>query len=251
MTSDLKSFDAVQNLYLEVYNMEVCIMSRFEIERPPKKIIEDLSRVYSGIIQDACDEVLGLEVRTWMDAGLRPVFDGARLIGPAVTLRMVPPSFRSFKGRSGLSLAFEAIDEAQAGDVFVVGGGLTDSGMWGEMMSIAGKAKGLGGAVVDGGVRDVLAVREMEFPLFYRNPVVTTAQTRLDTVSVNEPIQCGGRLVCPGDLVFGDYDGITVVPKDSIEKIHPLCLEYLDKEKRQRDALKGGMKLTQLGEKIL
>ncbi|MFH1242731.1 MAG: RraA family protein [Pseudomonadota bacterium] len=226
-------------------------MTRFEIERPPKKIVEDLSKMYSGIIQDACDEVLGHSVRTWMDVGLRPIFDEAKLIGPAVTLRMVPPSFSSFKGRSGLSLAFEAIDMAQAGDVFVVGGGLTDCGMWGEMMTITGTVKGLGGAVVDGGVRDVLAIREMKFPLFYRNPVVTTGQTRLDTVSVNEPIQCGGRLVCPGDLVFGDYDGITVVPRDSIEKIYSLCLQYLDIEKKQRAALKQGMKLAQLKEDIL
>ncbi|NQU15140.1 MAG: hypothetical protein HQ561_13390 [Desulfobacteraceae bacterium] len=230
---------------------EVYLMRRGKIERPPKKIIEDLSEMYSGIIQDACDKILGQSVRTWMDAGLRPIFDEAKLIGPAVTLRMAPPSFSSYKGRSGLSLAFEAIDRAQAGDVFVVGGGLTDSGMWGEMMAITGSVRGLGGAVVDGGVRDVLAIREMKFPLFYRNPVVTTAQTRLDTVSVNEPIQCGGRLVCPGDLVFGDYDGITVVPRDSIEKIYPLCLEYFDIEKKQRTALKQGMRLSQLNEDVL
>jgi len=226
-------------------------MSRFEIERPPKKIIEDLKEMYSGIIQDACDKVLGLGVRTWMDANLRPIIDEIKLIGPAITLQMVPPSLSSCKGRSGLSLAFEAIDMAQAGDVFVVGGGLTDSGMWGEMMAIAGTVKGLGGAVVDGGVRDVLAIREMKFPLFYRNPVVTTAQTRLDTISVNDPIQCGGKLVCSGDLVFGDYDGITVVPRDSIDKIYPLCLEYFDTEKKQRTALKQGMRLSQLKEDIL
>jgi regulator of RNase E activity RraA len=226
-------------------------MNGFAIERPPRKIIEDMSTMYSGVIQDACDEVLGQSVRTWMDAGLRPIFEDAKVIGPAVTVRMVPPSFRSFKARSGLSLAFEAVDNAQPGDIFVVGGGFADSGMWGEMMTIAGKAKGLGGAVVDGGVRDVLAIREMKFPVFFRNPVVTTSQTRLDTVSVNEPIQCGGRLVFPGDLVFGDYDGIVVVPRDSLEKIYPLCLEYVEREKKQRDALKGGTKLTQLEEEIL
>ncbi len=226
-------------------------MGSFDIERPSKKIVEDLSKMYSGIIQDACDEVLGHSVRTWMDVGLRPIFDGAKLIGPAVTLRMVPPSFSSFKGRSGLGLAFEAIDMAQAGDVFVVGGGLTDCGMWGEMMTITGTLKCLGGAVVDGGVRDVLTIREMRFPLFYRNPVVTTGQTRLDTVSVNEPIQCGGRLVCPGDLVFGDYDGITVVPRDSIKEVYELCLKYVDIEKKQRAALRQGMKLAQLKEDIL
>ena len=147
------------------------------------------------------------------------------------------------KGSNG----WTCMPEVMAGD----GAAVCIDAMWGEMMAIAGTVKGLGGAVVDGGVRDVLAIREMKFPMFYRNPVVTTAQTRLDTISVNDPIQCGGRLVCPGDLVFGDYDGITVVPRDSIDKIYPLCLEYFDTEKKQRTALKQGMRLSQLKEDIL
>ncbi|MBW1774828.1 MAG: hypothetical protein JRJ82_18355, partial [Deltaproteobacteria bacterium] len=61
-------------------------------------------------------------------------------------MQVVPPSFESAKAKNGLRLAFEAIDQAQAGDVIVVGGELTDSGMWGEMMAIAGKKKGLNGA---------------------------------------------------------------------------------------------------------
>ena len=101
-------------------------MSRYEIERPPKKIIEDLKKMYSGIIQDACDKVLGLGVRTWMDANLRPIFDEIKLIGPAITLQMVPPSLSSYKGRSGLSLAFEAIDMAQAAAQDVAHDGLVD-----------------------------------------------------------------------------------------------------------------------------
>jgi regulator of RNase E activity RraA len=91
----------------------------------------------------------------------------------------------------------------------------------------------------------------MEFPIFYQNPVVTTAQTRLETVGVNEPVDCGGRVVRPGDLVFADYDGVVVVPKDSIEKIYALCLEYFEKEKEQREALKSGAALADLMEDIL
>ncbi len=214
-------------------------------------MVENLKKMYTGLIQDACDEVLGLSVRTWMHARLRPIFDEAMVVGPAITLRMVPPSFRSVKARAGLKLAFEAIDQAHPGDVFVVGGELTDTGMWGEMMSIVGKRKGLGGAIVDGGVRDVMAIREMRFPIFYQNPVVTTAQTRLETVGLNEPVDCGGRVVSPGDLVFADYDGVVVVPKNSIEKIYPLCLEYFEKEKEQREALNSGAALADLMKDIL
>jgi regulator of RNase E activity RraA len=222
-----------------------------DIERPSQEIVENFKKMYTGIIQDACDEVLGLSVRTWLDVGLRPIFDEAVVVGPAITLEMVPPSFNSFAARTGLKLAFEAVDQAQAGDVFVVGGGHTHCGMWGEMMTIVGSEKGLGGAIVDGGVRDVLEIRQMRFPVFCRNPSVTTGQTRLDTVSVNKPIDCGGRLVYPGDLVFADYDGVVVVPKDSIEKIYPLCLEYMEKEKEQREALKRGTPLGRLGKEIL
>ena len=223
----------------------------FDIERPPKEMVETLKGMYTGLIQDACDEVLGINVRTWMDARLRPIYDDAVVVGPAVTVQMVPPSFESVKAKNGLKLAFEAIDHAQAGDVIVVGGDLTDSGMWGEMMAIAGKKKGLNGAIVDGGVRDVIAIQEMKFPLFYTNPVVTSAQTRLETVAVNEPVDCGGRIVRPGDLVVADYDGVVVVPRDAIERIYPLCLEYAEKEKAQREALESGTPLTDLVKGIL
>ena len=226
-------------------------MKGFDMERPPRKMVEDLKRMYTGLIQDACDEVLGLSVRTWMDARLRPIFDEAIVVGPAITVRMAPPSFHSVKARTGLKMAFEAIDQAEPGDVFVVAGELTDSGMWGEMMSIVGNRKGLGGAIVDGGVRDVMAIREMKFPVFYQNPVVTTAQTRLETVAVNEPVDCGGRIVRPGDLVFADYDGVVVVPKDSIEEIYSLCVKYFEKERAQREALKTGTALADLTEDIL
>ena len=223
----------------------------FDIERPPKEMMETLKGMYTGLVQDACDEVLGIHVRTWMDARLRPIYDDAVVVGPAVTVQMVPPSFESAKARNGLKLAFEAVDHAQAGDVIVVGGELIDSGMWGEMMAIAGKRKGLNGAIVDGGVRDVLAIQEMKFPLFYTNPVVTSAQPRLETVAVNEPVECGGRVVRPGDLVVADYDGVVVVPKDAIEKIYSLCLEYAEKEKGQREALESGTPLTDLMKAIL
>ncbi|MBW2207918.1 MAG: RraA family protein, partial [Deltaproteobacteria bacterium] len=106
-------------------------------------------------------------------------------------------------------------------------------------------------AIVDGGVRDVLAIQEMKFPLFYTNPVVTSAQPRLETVAVNEPVDCGGRIVRPGDLVVADYDGVVVVPRDAIEKIYPLCLEYAEKEKAQREALESGTPLTDLVKGIL
>ncbi len=223
----------------------------FDIERPSREMMETLRGMYTGLVQDACDEVLGMDVRTWMDARLRPIYDDAVVVGPAVTVQMVPPSFESVRARNGLKLAFEAVDQAQAGDVIVIGGGLTDSGMWGEMMSITAKRKGLAGAIVDGGVRDVLAIQEMKFPLFYQNPVVTSAQPRLETVAVNEPVDCAGRTVRPGDLIVADYDGVVVVPKDAIEKIYPLCLQYAEKEKAQREALESGTPLTDLMKGIL
>lgn len=222
-----------------------------DIERPPRKLVETLKGMYTGLVQDACDQVLGLHVKTWMDARLRPLYDDAVVVGPAVTVQMVPPSFASAKARNGLGLAFEAVDRAQAGDVIVVGGGLTDSGMWGEMMTITAKRKGLNGAVVDGGVRDVLAIREMRFPLFYQNSVVTSAQPRLETVAVNVPVDCGGLVVRPGDLIVADYDGVVVVPKDAIDRIYPLCLELAEKEKAQREALESGTPLSDLMKGIL
>jgi len=91
----------------------------------------------------------------------------------------------------------------------------------------------------------------MGFPLFYRNPVVTTAQTRLETALVNSPIKCGGIQVRPGDLVFGDYDGVVVVPKAYIKEAHSVCLEYLEEEEKVRSAIRSGVKLSELKRRVL
>jgi 4-hydroxy-4-methyl-2-oxoglutarate aldolase len=109
-----------------------------------------------------------------------------------------------------------AIYAAQPGDVFVVNcSGDYDFGYWGEVMATAAIARGLAGLVINGGVRDVKLLREMPFPVFSRG--VSIRGTVKDFGArgwLGAPVHFDQLLVHPGDLLFGDVDGVVVIPRD-------------------------------------
>jgi 4-hydroxy-4-methyl-2-oxoglutarate aldolase len=104
----------------------------------------------------------------------------------------------------------ESIDRLQADEVLVVS--QADGVFLGELIATAIRARRARGMVLDCWIRDALRIIEMELPTFVRgiNPVDSLG--RLDVTAMQEPIVCGGVLVCPGDLILGDFDGVVVIP---------------------------------------
>jgi 4-hydroxy-4-methyl-2-oxoglutarate aldolase len=138
-----------------------------------------------------------------MDARIRPVWRGARLAGRAYTVRTPPGEFLSVR---------EAGERAPGGAVLVVdGGGDLRHALWGDKMSQLALDRGLAGLVVDGAVRDVDGIDVLGFPVFAAGSV-PTPPTREEQGELEVPIVCGGLEVRPGDLVYGDADGVVVVP---------------------------------------
>lgn len=113
----------------------------------------------------------------------------------------------------------KAIELIQPGDVIVVdaGGYKETGGMWGEIMTLAAKKRGIEGIVIDGAARDIPILREINFPIFARtsSPGSTAKKT---FGSINRPITCGGILVNPGDFIIGDEDGVVVIPRARVEE---------------------------------
>ena len=141
---------------------------------------------------------------------IRPVWRGATLAGPAFTARTPPGEHRAVR---------EAADRAPAGAVLVIdGGGKVDCALWGDKMSKLALDRGLAGLVVDGAVRDVDGIEALGFPVF---AVGSTPQppARERGGELEVPIGCGGLSVRPGDYVYGDADGVVVVPADVHEAI--------------------------------
>lgn len=138
-----------------------------------------------------------------MDARIGPIWRGARLAGPAFTVRTPPGEFQAVR---------EAAERAPAGAVLVVDGGAgLRCALWGDKMSKLALECRLAGLVVDGAVRDVDGIETLGFPVFAAGSVPTPpARDRSGELDV--PVRCGGLDVRPGDWVYGDADGVVVAP---------------------------------------
>jgi regulator of RNase E activity RraA len=181
-------------------------------------IIERTMKLYVAALSDAADEVgIGL---VCMDSGIVPLTKNKRMAGFARTGKLVrsPPN-RLYDEKQldvFMSLGTEAVD----GDLLIIDmAGATDCSAWGQILTKIGLTKGVRGAVVDGTSRDIPDIDKMNFTVFARGRHPGTMRGRLDMESVQKPIVCGGVTVNPGDLIFGDSDGVVVIPADRIEDV--------------------------------
>jgi regulator of RNase E activity RraA len=167
-----------------------------------------LARLDTCTLSDALD-VLGME---GVISGLVPLWEGARLAGPAVTVKLAPGSPET--GQSRVHLGARAISQSRSGSVIVVdNGGRTEMGAWGGLLSLAAARDGVAGVVLDGACRDVDEARELGFPVFGRCGVPRTARRRVFEESTGDPVSIGGIPVCQGDFVVADGSGVVVVDR--------------------------------------
>jgi 4-hydroxy-4-methyl-2-oxoglutarate aldolase len=150
--------------------------------------------------------------RTGMvDPAIRPAWRGARVCGPAVTVECPP----------GDNLMLHvAVAHARPGVVIVAAvGGYLQAGAWGEILTEAARARGIAGLVIDGAVRDIDAIEASGFPVFSRGLAIGSC-TKERRGKLDVPIQFGGAPVRPGDLVFGNADGLVIVEHDRIDAVY-------------------------------
>lgn len=137
-----------------------------------------------------------------LDPGIRPVWPGARVAGPAFTVR----------GPGGDNLALHhAVLAAPAGWVLVADLQGAEHGHRGEILAVAAQVRGVLGVVVDGGVRDSVELSALGFPVFARSVTVLGTVKRF-TGDFGVPVRVGGIIVHDGDLVVGDADGVVAIP---------------------------------------
>lgn len=142
-------------------------------------------------------------------------------------------------------LELKAVDDCQPGDIFIAAAaGSNRSGIWGELLSTAARNSGCIGALVDGSIRDITKIREMDFTVFAKGKRVYDSQNRQRVIDIDVPVEIGGVLFCPGDLVFCDEDGVVVIPQEVEEAAIEKSMLKVNAENITRDEIKNGMKAT-------
>jgi 4-hydroxy-4-methyl-2-oxoglutarate aldolase len=190
------------------------------------EIITSFRAITTASVADALWE---LGISGHMTSEIKPIFK-AKVVGPAVTVLEEPTS-----ERLPPSHALELIDNSPKGSVIVISIGATrEVAVWGGLMTAGAVANGLEGAVLDGGVRDVEEIeRDFGFPVFARSVIPATTVGRYKTVSANTPVEVGGVIVNPGDLIVGDTDGVVVVPAARVEEVLSKSQDIEAREKEQ------------------
>jgi 4-hydroxy-4-methyl-2-oxoglutarate aldolase len=203
-----------------------------DIDRPPTEQISAFERHDTAKVAD------GMGRYGVMRPEIKPIVPGMRVLGPAVTVLTRPGD--------ALYVA-HAADIAERGDVIVVdAGGFSNVAVIGERIAYYMQVKrGVAGIIVDGAVRDVRGLRELGFATFCSGvtPLIFGSQ---GPGAINVPISCGGVPVNPGDIVFGDDDGVVVVPRLDAERVAALADAHLAGELERVAQVDAGMSLTEV-----
>jgi 4-hydroxy-4-methyl-2-oxoglutarate aldolase len=198
-----------------------------------------IARIGTGPVSDAMEQLrLPRSVITgWRYIGPDPT---ATLVGPAFTLRQSPKA-RAVAHDEDRTRQREVVGElAQPGDVIVIDvGGRTDVCTWGENHSMRAKDRGIAGLVVHGAVRDSAWIARLGFPVLCRGVSPVASKWDLESVAIDEPLTIGGVLIRPGDLIYGDADGVIVIPSEQIIVVLERALAIHHAEEQQRAELYG------------
>jgi regulator of RNase E activity RraA len=182
-----------------------------------------------------------------MEHNIRPLDDNLVLVGRARTMLYADVYARPRPDENHYKLEIDLVDDLKPGDVAVAACGKTGRiAPWGGLLSTAATIRGSAGAVMDGFVRDVRHVRELEFPVFSGGIAPLDSMGRGKVIEVDVPIVCAGVLVHAGDIIFGDADGCVVIPKDLEMKVLEAGREKLAAENKSLEALKAGRMLAEV-----
>ncbi len=219
-------------------------MSKTNYKPLPELISEDIiKRVYALSTAQLCDgaEGLGIIRNGCMDGSMMPVDSSMRMVGTACTVET----------EDGDNFPIHvAIYQSKPGYVLVVDGkGYTERAYMGDLMTGSAKAIGLNGVVVDGYVRDREGLKELELPIFSKG-FMQRSPSKKGPGKINVPVTCGGVTVNPGDLVMGDYDGITVIPRERILEVLESAEKKNDYEIKRTESIKNYAKCRAEGKEL-
>lgn len=212
-------------------------------------LLDEYAKLYTPAISDAVDK-LGLP-SCFMDMGIRSMWHGARFVGYAGTVEFVPVPEGEQLDESQLVQGMEMIDAIQKGTVVVMTmHNVFTAAAWGQVTSMIARSAGCVGTVVDGPVRDLARVSDIQYPVFARGTVPSSIRGRFKPGKVNEPVLCGGVVVEAEDLIMADISGVVVVKQKDIEKVLETAKEIISADTWWEEQLEKGRKPAEIEREV-
>ena len=197
-------------------------------------------KLYTPVVGDILDE-MGY-THQFLPPHIRPMQSEMKIAGKAMTVLMIDvfgPQEVPF-GR-----LCECLDQIQENEIYICTGGTKRCAYWGELLTATAKSRHGAGAVVDGYHRDTPQVLEQNWPVFSMGGYAQDSSVRTQVVDYRCTIEIGQVTINDGDYIFGDVDGVVIIPKEIAKEVIDRALSKAGKEKSLRKAVEGGMPVTE------
>lgn len=197
-------------------------------------------QLYTPVVGDILD-TMGY-YHQFLPQDIRPLTNDMKLAGKAMTSLMIDVFGEQEKPFGRLT---EALDQLKENEIYIAAGGTKRCAYWGELLTAAARTRGAVGAVVNGWHRDTPQVLSQNWPVFSCGCYAQDSSVRTQVVDFRCPIEIGQVTVYDGDIVFGDIDGVLIIPKEIAEEVLEKALEKALGEKTVRKAIEDGMTATE------
>lgn len=195
--------------------------------------------LYTPVVGDILDD-LG-HTHQFLPQPIQPLREEMKLAGRAMPVVMADVRGKQKKPFGRLT---EALDQLQPGEIYLASGGEMRCAYWGEILTATAKKRGAVGAVINGFHRDTPRVLEQDWPVFSRGRFAQDSAVRTQVVDYRCRIKVGRVTVQPGDLVFGDLDGVVIVPQKVEAEVIARALAKARGEKLVRKEIEAGLSST-------
>lgn len=202
-------------------------------------------KLYTPVVGDILD-AKGY-MHQFLPQRIRPIREDMKLAGKTMTVLMIDVFGVQEKPFGRLC---ECLDQIQPDEIYIAAGGTGRCAYWGELLTATARTRGGNGAVVDGWHRDTPQVLEQNWPVFSWGCYAQDSSVRTKVVDYRCTIEIGQVTVHDGDYIFGDVDGVLVIPKEIAAEVVEEALDKASKEKGLRKAVEGGMPVTEAFEKF-
>jgi regulator of RNase E activity RraA len=210
--------------------------------------------LFTAVVGDVLDKMEFYH--QFLPPHIRPIREDMVVIGRAMTVLEadcftdVMENTRNPLSSKPFGLLFEALDDLRPHEVYVCSGASPRYALWGGLMSTRAVQLRAAGAVLDGYYRDTLEITALQFPCFGYGAFAQDQGPRGKVVDYRVPIEIGGIRINPGDIVFGDVDGVLVIPKEVETEAFSRALEKARGEQKVSKAIKGGMSAAEAWNKF-